>query len=90
MTAAANSLKRIDKLVSKLENSMLFPVINEIKSSFDCKSICTSIREDFESAMCDDLNTPRAMSALFKLVSEAESVLKKGQQNFYSKPVVNF
>jgi len=35
-----------------------------------------SYTSSFEKAMCDDMNTPRAIATLFKLVSESEKAAK--------------
>lgn len=77
MSSATNSLKRMDKVLSRLRKKVLSQV--DLESYGDAKE---SIREqldvcigDFETAMCDDLNTPRAYAALFKWVSLAEKHL---------------
>jgi len=86
--AAINSLKRIDKLVGRLSD--FIQSLGRISSSDDIadddtcdddehKAIIKSIIALFEAAMCDDLNTPKAIAALFKLISEAETVIKRQQ-----------
>lgn len=93
--AAINSLKRIDKLVGRL-NDFIKSIgstsfgdskhINDDDGNDDNggvlhehKVVINSIIALFEAAMCDDLNTPKAVAALFKLISEAENVIKRQQ-----------
>lgn len=42
-------------------------------------ALCEKCLGDFESAMCDDLNTPRATAALFELVTTAEKRIHAAQ-----------
>lgn len=96
--AAINSLKRIDKLVSKLNDLMKSVGKTSFGDSKDDdanqddidndgnngvlhehKVVISSIIALFEAAMCDDLNTAKAVAALFKLISEAENVMKRQQ-----------
>lgn len=87
--AAINSLKRIDKLVDRLNEfiqSVGSTSFGESKGDVDDdndgnehKAVIKSIITLFEAAMCDDLNTPKAVAALFKLISEAENVIKRQQ-----------
>lgn len=97
--AAINSLKRIDKLVGRLNDfiqSVGSTSFGDSKGDVDDdndgndaddgvlhehKAVINSIITLFEVAMCDDLNTPKAVAALFKLISEAENVIKRQQMS---------
>ena len=82
-------MKRVDKLVSNLQSiassalstshpsSTGNPVSNSLSSERSLDDEVKSCKEDFEKAMCDDLNTPRAIAALFRLVSLAEKAINK-------------
>ena len=83
LSSATNSLKRIDKVVTSLKasadvdsgsgsNNQLSEVVN--LDIID--NLCSEVIAGFESAMCDDMNTPRAVACLFKLVSESEKAIK--------------
>jgi cysteinyl-tRNA synthetase len=87
--AAINSLKRIDKLIDRL-NEFIQSVgstsfgenkgdVHDDNDGNEHKAVIKSIITLFEAAMCDDLNTPKAVAALFKLISEAENVIKRQQ-----------
>jgi cysteinyl-tRNA synthetase len=41
----------------------------------------TTAIDAFETAMCDDLNTPRASAALFSLISAAEKSIKENKMS---------
>lgn len=45
----------------------------------EIEASCTRIISNFESAMCDDLNTPRAVAEVFSLVAMAEKLLLRGE-----------
>jgi cysteinyl-tRNA synthetase len=42
------------------------------------RGVCLESVSAFEAALCDDMNTPKAAAALFKLVGGAEKALKRG------------
>lgn len=76
MIAATNGLKRIDKALARLRKKLLIKTDEEYASDV---AMVGALRiqldaciADFETAMCDDLNTSRAFSALFKWVTLAE------------------
>ncbi len=78
MSAAANSLRRIDKLVRTLSESLeaqqqSLPVGDDRDGEVlrDCVS-------GFEAAMCRDMNTPKAMASVFRLVAHWERRMSDG------------
>lgn len=76
MKSAINSLKRIDKLISKLAEIKQDSVS---ENTADLPEAFQSIQDSlkgFEDSMCDDLNSPKATSYLFSIVSLAEKLLK--------------
>ena len=97
MKAALNSIKRIDKLVAKLSSGSLIEAAPPLKSnendgdagdagggdSLDYSQFTLDILSEFESAMSDDMNTPKAMAGLFKLINTAEGSIKKGVYYYY-------
>ena len=87
LKSAANSLKRVEKLVKKLEEVRGETETESTRGdsgegrevkSLDVAAVVASAAKGFEAGMADDLNTPRAFAALFKLVAEAEKALKRG------------
>ena len=83
MKAALNSIKRIDKLVDKLNSGSLKSDDDNDGGggggdSLDYSQFTLDILSEFESAMSDDMNTPKAMAVLFKLINTAEGSIKKG------------
>jgi cysteinyl-tRNA synthetase len=84
LKAALNSIKRIDKLVDKLNSGSLKSDDNDdgggggVGDGLDYSKYTLDILSEFESAMSDDMNTPKAMAVLFKLINTAEGSIKKG------------
>lgn len=74
--AAKNSLARVDRAISQLQS--LLPqepgMDNAIGRDAEVRAVCEKALSQFEDAMCNDMNTPRATSALFRLVSAAEKL----------------
>lgn len=77
MGSATNSLKRIDKVLSRLRKKYPSRVEREPQEELGgrLRAPLDACINDFETAMCDDLNTPRAYAALFKWVALAEKHL---------------
>ncbi len=82
LKAAANSLKRIDKVVANLNriidnsNSQSNLTVDENVTEIVKKCIIM-----FEEAMCDDMNTPRAVASLFSLLNVAEKGVNSNSLN---------
>eukprot|EP01036_Dinobryon_divergens_P029083 gene29083-38142_t len=81
--SAINSMKRIDKLISSIQSVL---TASSCSSDPPCSqseggepdlllSLIVSCKADFETAMCDDFNTPRAVASLFRLVSAVEKAI---------------
>lgn len=88
-TAAKRSLRRIDKVVGALQavrgvvsaDYVLCTETEKTSVTGDCVNfaeVCRQCLADFEEAMCDDLNAPRATAALFVLVGAAEKAIHSG------------
>lgn len=81
LTSARNSLKRIDKLIAKL-NEHASDLPNDSSIPEDDKALqqaSDDVIREFEAGMSDDLNTPKAFAALFKLVQISEKVIKESK-----------
>lgn len=76
MTAAINTIKRLDALRSKLES------VDDDATNSDMTPVIDQATSDFCHAMDDDLNTPRAAAAMFLVVNAAEKRLKAGTLGF--------
>ena len=80
LSAAANSLKRIDKVVAKLEQlSSSNSSSSHSPEGLDDAALiaeAASCVSRFEQGMLDDINAPRAAAALFGLVGAAEKAIK--------------
>jgi cysteinyl-tRNA synthetase len=55
------------------------------KYNEDLSKVVKAAAEDFGSSMDDDLNIPEALTAVFKIVSEANKALDKGQMDNRNK-----
>ena len=85
--SAANSLKRIEKLLRKLEALSSSTAVYREDNSFNVEELLELTMKGFEEGMADDLNTPRAFASLFKLVGDTEKALKKGD---YVRTIVSY
>ncbi|RYH19382.1 cysteine--tRNA ligase [archaeon] len=74
LKGALNSLQRIDKAYAKLEDFLTYHS-SAVLPDKDFDEDIQNCIEEFEKAMCDDLNTPRAFAALFSLVKLVEKLL---------------
>jgi len=75
LKAAGSSLQRIDKLVARLEAAAAAGAAAGTGDATGLGPAIESAVSAFETAMADDLNTPRAAAALFGLVGAAEKAL---------------
>lgn len=86
--SALQSLKRIDKVVTSLQSILVTSksqqqmqsntqiTADSINNTNEANNpIIVNIMNNFERAMSDDLNTPRAVAELFALISYAEKLL---------------
>jgi cysteinyl-tRNA synthetase len=75
LNSARSTVKRLDALRRRLETAVATGNGDEIPSDH-LSVVMESARQDFASAMNDDLNTPRAAAAMFIVVRTAESHIK--------------
>jgi cysteinyl-tRNA synthetase len=75
-------MKRIDKLISSIQSVLAAspspcnpPDRSEAVEPDLLLSLIESCKTDFETAMCDDFNTPRAIASLFRLVGAVEKAI---------------
>jgi cysteinyl-tRNA synthetase len=78
-SSAVSSLKRIDKMVAALKVSASVTGGNGAVESIYTETSLQEYLDAFELAMCDDLNTARAMAAVFGLVNAAEKGINVGK-----------
>ncbi|KAG7370221.1 cysteinyl-tRNA synthetase [Nitzschia inconspicua] len=87
MSAAKNSLKRIDKVMTQIETALSENdnnnnIINDESGSPSSlivqQGVVPKAMEQFEMALLDDLSMPRASASLFSLIKAAEKELKRG------------
>ena len=92
--SALQSLKRIDKIALKLQTIIAKTSSNNANNNNDSNNVnvnanvketCDTILLNFEKAMSDDMNTPRATAELFALVTCAEKLLN----NADSEVIIN-
>ena len=84
LKAAQQALKRIDKCIANLEQAASASAsTSDDEGHEETEKALLSAVEDhmcnFELAMMDDMNTPRAAAAYFGIITSAEKVLKKSQ-----------
>jgi cysteinyl-tRNA synthetase len=77
LSAAASALEKIDNFAARLAEGDS-PLINMEKGTVPVKSIIETAERDFYAAMDDDLNTPKALGALFTFVRELNAALDAG------------
>ena len=68
LSQVQKELERIDEFVEKLQ-------ITKSKSQTDSKLQITNYKKKFEEAMADDFNTPKAVAAIFELVTKGNSLI---------------
>jgi len=83
LKAAISSLKRIDRVIGRLDKlargeEAPTAASDTPRKALDLKEVMETSVEAFEKAMCDDMNTPRATAALFSLIGAAEKAMKGG------------
>jgi len=87
LQAARKSLSRIDRVINQLNNILtqlqtnknIEKIIKKQDSNHQPSELERKAQEtlySFESALCDDLSTPRAIACLFQLISVTEKALK--------------
>jgi len=79
LKAAASAIKRLDKLVANLE-ACKSEASEGAYTDPDVERLVAECSASFREAMDDDLNTPRAYAALFKLVKGVEGGLKAARK----------
>jgi cysteinyl-tRNA synthetase len=70
--AAASALKRIDDMRFRLANA------TEVRGRAGIGAAIERFERDFRAGLADDLNSPRALAALFTLVKEVNVGIEKG------------
>jgi len=67
--------KAIERIKTFMEKMGLSPKIKTPSKSLKLiKSLISKAKKDFEEAMDDDLNTPKALSVIFNLIKEANKI----------------
>jgi cysteinyl-tRNA synthetase len=84
MSAAKNSLKRIDKVMTQIENVLKEEVANQQPVDKEPSKIAEKevpeALANFEAALLDDLSMPRASAALFSVIKAAEQEFKRASK----------
>ena len=82
MNAAKNALKRIDKLLEQIHQSLEGESVNLMSSSSVlANEEVPKALKNFEAALLDDLSMPRASASLFALIKAAENEFKSFTQD---------
>lgn len=76
LKSARNTIKRIDAVHARLGEASSSTDMDADLGLDELCAAAAKASEDFEAAMDDDLNTPRAAAAMFLLVNAAEKLLK--------------
>jgi cysteinyl-tRNA synthetase len=79
---AKNNLKKIARFQKRLRE---FQSTKETKSAINAQKYW----EDFNQAMNDDLNTPKALSVLFEMITEANTEMDKNYLNSPNSKLLN-
>ncbi len=69
---AAQALRRLNDFLSRLESYS-----PSAKEATELSKRVDEARQEFDAALCDDLDTPRALAAVFKLVREANKAINQ-------------
>ena len=70
---AQKELERIDEFIEKMQNTKLKIQNCSLKFKID------KFKKEFEMAMEDDFNTPKAIAVMFELIKEVNLILEKNQ-----------
>lgn len=79
LKAAQQALKRIDKVINNLEKAVDASAPGDCDAETTLLSTVDAHIANFEAAMMDDMNTPRAAAGYFGIVTATEKVLKKNE-----------
>jgi cysteinyl-tRNA synthetase len=71
---AAHSVERLRTFKTRLERAQLLPGRNE-----SIHALATNTKAEMRSALADDLNTARALAAMFDMVRDANTVADKNE-----------
>ncbi|MEM5812143.1 MAG: cysteine--tRNA ligase [Candidatus Aenigmatarchaeota archaeon] len=83
------AMKSAEETVKGIENFVA--EIVEIKSGKEnpkAKELCKKLREDFENALDDDLNTPLALKAFFEFMKNANILVQEGISDKNAKQIL--
>lgn len=84
-----NQLERLDEFTNKLQS--LSSRVQSPKLIQKINILIKGVKKDFEKAMEDDFNTPKAIGAIFKLVNKGNSLMRKEELTFTGrKKIINF
>lgn len=79
LTSARNTVKRLDALRARLDATAAGTSSCDAAAGHaEVTAAAEKARVDFEAAMDDDLNAPRAAAAMFSIVNVAEKLLQAG------------
>jgi cysteinyl-tRNA synthetase len=77
-----NELERIDEFIDKLKNT---------KRKSKLKFKVSEFQKEFDVAMKDDFNTPKAMAVIFDLINKGNTLFDKDQLDVaYAKQILEF
>ncbi len=76
---AEKELERIDEFISKLKTSASAKATEDKQNSKIVKNLVLVTRKEFEKAMDDDFNTPKAIASLFNLINRGNSLIAQNK-----------
>ena len=82
LTAAKNSVERLQEFIRKLKNS------KEAETDEALTNVALKTREKFNQAMDDDLNMSEALAALFDFVRDANKLIENGVSKSNSEEIL--
>ena len=82
LTAAKNSVERLQELIRKLKNS------KEAETDEAITDLALKTREKFNQAMDDDLNVSEALAAIFDFVRDANKLIENGVSESNSEEIL--
>jgi len=72
MFQTKKELERIDEFVNKIKSQK-----SKVKSRAENQKLIKKTKENFEKAMDDDFNTPKAVAVIFELINKGNSLMNK-------------
>lgn len=71
-------LEKIDEFLDKLRNLSKNPRSRKIEQNLGSKLV-SGVKKDFEEAMDDDFNTPKAMATIFNLINKGNYLISQNK-----------